>query len=273
MIRLVIANQRGGVAKTTSTLSLAWNFAELGKRVLIVDTDPQASVSELIGIRPEKSLFHFLITQEALEVCATHTSHPKIDVLASNRETNKAEDLVSTQTAREFAFEHTLRGAEDRYDVVLLDCAPSIGLFQACAMVYARHLLIPVAMETLSVQGAMAAIQSAVSLSHLLRLNPNINIVGIMPVMVDKRLQITGTVLNALPQLCQQASVPLLPGVRTDTTVAKAGRARKFIAEFDPRSKAIEDYQVITDHLLRVLEAGSGSSSAEGGVVEITATI
>jgi chromosome partitioning protein len=271
MIRLVIANQRGGVAKTTSTLSLAWNFAELGKRVLIIDTDPQASISELIGIRPQKSLFHFLISQEALEVCVTPTSHERIEVLASNRETNKAEDLVSTQTAREFAFEHTLRGAEDRYDAVLIDCAPSIGLFQACAMVYARHLLIPVAMETLSVQGAMAAIQSAVSLTHLLRLNPKIKVVGIMPVMVDKRLQITGTVLNALPQLCEQASVPLLPGVRTDTTMAKAGRAQKFLAEFDPRSKALDDYQVITDHLLKVLEANSGSVATQGSALEITA--
>jgi chromosome partitioning protein len=269
MIRLVIANQRGGVAKTTTTLCLAWHLAERGKRVLIIDTDPQGSVSELIGIRPEKSLFNFLIGQEAIEQCVTPTSHERIHVLASNRETNKAEDLVSTQTAREFAFENTLRSAEDRYDAVLLDCAPSIGLFQACAMVYARALVIPVAMETLSVQGAMAAIQSAVSLSHLLRLHPSIEILGIVPVMVDKRLQITETVLTALPRLCEQAAVPLLPGVRTDTTVAKAGRARQFLAEFDPRSKALEDYGAVAE---RVLRSNSGSGALLASPAEVATT-
>ncbi len=251
MIRLVIANQRGGVAKTTTTLCLAWHLAERGKRVLIIDTDPQGSVSGLIGLKPEKSLFNFLINQESIEGCVTPTSHERIHVLASTRETNKAEDLVSTQTAREFAFENTLRPAEDHYDAVLLDCAPSIGLFQACAMVYARCLLIPVAMEILSVQGSMAAIQAAVSLSQLLRLNPGIAVAGIVPVMVDRRLQITETVLNALPRLCEQAKVPLLPIVRTDTAVAKAGSARQFIGAFDPRSKALEDYAAIATYILQ----------------------
>jgi chromosome partitioning protein len=255
MIRIVIANQRGGVAKTTTALNLAWNLAERGKRVLIIDTDPQGSVTELIGLQPERSLFNYLVGQEALDVCVTKTSHEGIDVLASNRETNKAEDLVATQTAREFAFEHTLRGgADDAYDVVLVDCAPSIGLFQACGMVYARNLLIPVAMETLSVQGAMSAIQSASSLSHLLRLDPAITVLGIVPVMVDRRLQMTGTVLKVLPQMCEQRGVPLLSGVRTDTSVTKAGRARKFVAEYDPKSKALEDYNALALHLLSVLE-------------------
>ena len=261
MIRLVVANQRGGVAKTTTTLCLAWHLAEQGKRVLIIDTDPQGSVTELIGLKPEKSLFSFLINQEALDACVTPTSHERIHVLASNRETNKAEDLVSTQTAREFAFENTLRAAEDRYDAVLLDCAPSIGLFQACAMVYARRLLIPVAMETLSVQGSMAAIQAAVSLSQLLRLHPSIEIAGIVPVMVDRRLQITETVLNALPRLCEQANVPLLPLVRTDTAIAKAGRARQFLGIFDPKSKALEDYGAIAEHVIQSQEQTLNASA------------
>jgi chromosome partitioning protein len=268
---IVIANQRGGVAKTTTTLNLAWMLAEKGKRVLIIDTDPQASVTELIGLKPQRALFNFLIGQEALEVCVTNTAHERIHVLASNRETNKAEDLVSTQTAREFAFEHTLRGADDVYNVVLVDCAPSIGLFQACGMVYARNLLIPVAMETLSVQGAMSAIQAASSLNQLLRLSPPIHVLGIVPVMVDKRLQMTDTILKALPKMCEQRGVPLLPGVRTDTNVTKAGRARKFLAEFDPRSKALEDYNTLTDHLLTVLEASNGSTRETSGIEATTA--
>lgn len=271
MTSIVIANQRGGVAKTTTTLTLAWAFAEKGKRVLIIDTDPQASVTELIGLKPERALFNFLISQEALDVCVTKTSHERIDVLASNRETNKAEDLVSTQTAREFAFEHTLRGADDAYDLVLVDCAPSIGLFQACGMVYARNLLIPVAMETLSVQGAMSAIQAASSLNQLLRLSPPIRVLGIVPVMVDKRLQMTGTILKALPQMCEQRGVPLLPGVRTDTNVTKAGRSRKFLAEYDPRSKALEDYQALTDHLQNILETSDGTAQQDRAVEATTA--
>ena len=111
----------------------------------------------------------------------TRTRHERVEVLCSNRDTNKAEDLVSTQTAREHAFMHTLRGPDREYDWILIDCAPSIGLFQACAMVYARKVLVPVAMETLSVQGAISAVNAADTLSRLLVLEPPIEIVGDSP--------------------------------------------------------------------------------------------
>ena len=166
MNRLVITNQRGGVAKTTTTINIAWNLAERGKRVLIIDTDPQASVTEVLGLKPDQFLFNFLIDQRALDSCVTRTRHERVEVLCSNRDTNKAEDLVSTQTAREHAFMHTLRGPDREYDWILIDCAPSIGLFQACAMVYARKVLVPVAMETLSVQGAISAVNAADTLSR-----------------------------------------------------------------------------------------------------------
>ena len=140
-----------------------------GKRVLIIDTDPQASVTEVLGLKPDQFLFNFLIDQRALDSCVTRTRHERVEVLCSNRDTNKAEDLVSTQTAREHAFMHTLRGPDREYDWILIDCAPSIGLFQACAMVYARKVLVPVAMETLSVQGAISAVNAAQTLSRLRR--------------------------------------------------------------------------------------------------------
>ena len=140
---------------------------------------------------------------------------------------------------------------ETDYDAVLIDVAPSINLLQTCAMTYARRLLIPVSMDPLSLQGAAASIETARTLSSLLRMS--ISTVALLPVMVDRRLQITEVVSASLEELSARTCIPLLPPIRTDTTVTKCSRAKQFLADFDPRAKAMEDYNQALDALLNLL--------------------
>jgi chromosome partitioning protein len=141
---------------------------------------------------------------------------------------------------------------DKNYDVVLIDVAPSISLLQTCGMLYAKQLLIPVSMDPLSLQGAAASIETARTLSTLF--NIPVKTVGLLPVMVDRRLQITETVLESLKAIGERAGVPLLPPIRTDATVTKATRQRQFLVDYDPKCKAVEDYNIACDALFELLQ-------------------
>lgn len=263
MIRLTVSNQRGGVAKTTTALTLARCWADDGKKILLIDTDPQASVHSLIGAKPTSFLFDFLVNGFAFKECLTPV-HPNIDLMASSRDTNRAEDIISTQMAREHVFIHSFGPNEGGYDVVLIDVAPSIGLFQACAMMYTSDVLVPVGMETLSIQGALASINAATSLNHFFHKDkPVIRTIGTLPVMVDRRMQMTNTILEALDNISKQYNVPVLPLIRTDSSVVKAARQKQFLHDFDPKSRALEDYRALATDLAGRLGVASNGVKAE----------
>ena len=238
MIRLVVSNQRGGVAKTTTAVNLARCFADRGLKTLLIDTDSQGSIGTILGLKPQFTLHDFLIRQMLLKECVV-PAHDRIDVLCSDRKTMQAEDIISGQTLREVHFEQVFgeTGADKEYEAVVIDVAPSLTLFQTCAMLYTKQVLIPAAMETL--QGASASISSASELNRLFKREPGISSIGILPVMVNNRLQMTQTVINALTDMSQELKVPLLPPIRTDTAVVKAARSKMFLADFDPKSKAL----------------------------------
>lgn len=260
MIRLTISNQRGGVAKTTTAVILARCWADEGLKVLLIDTDPQASVHSIIGAKPEQFLYDFLVNGYAFKECLTKI-HDNIDLLASSRDTNRAEDIISTQMAREHAFVHAFEPNEAGYDVVLIDVAPSIGLFQACAMMYTKYVVVPVGMEMLSIQGALASINSADSLNRFFHKGEEVvKTVGTLPVMVDRRMQMTTTILAALDDIAARHGVPVLPLIRTDSGVVKAGRHRQFLQDYDPKSKALEDYRALAQTLRQALGGKSDAS-------------
>lgn len=252
VLKAVCANQRGGVGKTTTALTLSREWADRGKRVLIIDTDPQASVSSVLNLKPTKTLFSYLIAGLRFEDCVTSAGHG-IDVLCGSRETMKAETVLMGDVAREYAFVQTFGQIESGYDVILIDVSPSITLLQTCAMVYAEQIIVPVGMDMLSYQGASAAIEAANSTNKILR--TNIRVIGVLPVMVDRRLAISETVLQGVESLCKSMSVPMISSIRTDANVTKAARMGQFLVDYDAKSKAMEDYRVVATELEKLMVA------------------
>lgn len=256
-IKIVVSNQRGGVAKTTTTLSMARYFADSGRKVLIIDTDPQGSITPLLGLKPTANLYDFLIKDFRFEECLTK-AHPNIDVICSTRNTTEAEHHILTQVYREFVFDKVFSPYEEQYDAIVVDVAPSISLLQTCAMIFCRQVLIPVAMETLSLQGCSASINAASVLNSQFRDAGTVNVktIGILPVMVNPRLQMTDLVMRALKQLSETYKVPILPSIRQDVEVVKAAKMRKFLADHAPGSRALLDYGEAMKQLLEYIDAG-----------------
>jgi chromosome partitioning protein len=252
MIRLVVCNQKGGVSKTTSALCMARCFADKGLRVLLIDTDSQGSLATSLGIKFTNSLYHFLVNNYRLQDCVNKV-HDNIDVLCSTRQTIEVEGILTPRPGRELIFKTMLTPVEDQYDAVLIDVAPSITLLQSCALMYAEQAVIPLTMDPLSLQGAYAVLQTAWSLNSLFR--ASIKAVAILPVMVDKRLAMTDLIYQSIDTIAKEQSLPILHGIRVDSAVQKASRSRKFLQDFDPKCKAIEDYRIATDQLLDHLRA------------------
>ncbi len=252
MIKLVIANQKGGVAKTTTSLSLARAFAERGLKVLLIDTDSQGSLATALGLKVTNSLYHFLISNYRFKDCIL-PAHPNIDVLCSTRETIEAEGILTPRPGRELIFQVTLAPVEKDYDVIMIDVAPSITLLQSCAMMYTQQVVIPLTMDPLSLQGAFAAIQSSRSLNTLFK--ASVRPAAILPVMVDRRLQMTDLIFESIQAISEEHGIPVLHSIRTDSTVQKATRSKKFLLDFDPKCKAVEDYRIASDQLLEHFKA------------------
>ena len=251
MLRLAIANQRGGVSKTTTTATLARIYAERNLRVLAIDVDPQGSLGLVLGLRPTKYLHDFLVYNCPLNECVVPAA-AKLDVLCSNRETTRVEAALLGAAGRESAFRRHFESADGVYDIVLIDVAPSISLVQTCSLLYAENLLIPVAMDMLSLQGAVACIQTASMLSEVF--NHTIRPVAMLPAIVDRRYELTGFVLSALEEMSRRYDIPLLPAIRRDSNVPKAERARRFLIDFSRNSRASEDYRAAADQLVELLD-------------------
>ena len=247
MIRLMVGNQRGGVGKTTTALTLARCFADRGLRTLLIDADPQGSISSVLKLRPEHYLADFILKQLHLRDCVVKIRE-HLDVLCGGRTTTDAEQQVTSVVARERLFEDMFTNFDEVYDCVLIDVAPSISLMQACAMVYARNFLIPVAMDSLSVSGAGASLFYASTISRACRVP--ITPIALLPTIVNKRIGLTEVVMNMIHALGQQNDIPIIGPIRTDTAVGKAHRAHQFLADFDPKSKALEDYELVADQIL-----------------------
>ncbi len=250
MIKITVSNQRGGVGKTTTVLTLARCLADQGKRVLVIDTDSQGSIWMTLKAEPQYWLHQIINDQVAVSQAAVPV-HSRIDVVFSDRRTMRAETTLAASTAKEMIFYSLLPVAEQRYDAILFDVAPSISHLQSCAIAYTRNVLIPVAMDSLSVEGARASLQSIEVLNQFLKLG--CRCIGFLPTMIDMRLSATEVVLHALRTHSADSGIPLLHGIRTDQAVNKALRKRLFLQDWDLKSRALEDYQTACKEILEIL--------------------
>lgn len=249
MIRLTIGNQRGGVGKTTTAITLSRLWAEAGLRTLLVDADPQGSIGSILRMRPDLYLIDFLWNKRRLSDCVIQ-AFPGLDVLCSNRDTLEAEQRATGTIGRERFFENLFQAVEDHYDAIVIDIGPSLSLMQICSLVYTTDYLVPISMDALSVTGATAFFNTSYQLE--VQLKKKCRCVGLLPTIVDHRYQNTEQVMKMIDLISQNYQVEVLPAIRTDSTVSKSIRLRQFIAEVDPKAKCLDDYRDVSRRLLQM---------------------
>jgi chromosome partitioning protein len=182
---IAFANQKGGVAKTTTTLNLAVAFKERGLRVLAVDLDPQGNLTMSQGLNPdeiERSMFDVLVHRVPIEEIV----HPaEVDLAVSSIDLAGAELALSSMIGRERALDKALISARSNYDFVLIDTPPSLGLLTINALVAATGVIVPVQCEYLSLRG-LVQLENTLEMIRE-NLNPDVQIEGILPTMFDRR--------------------------------------------------------------------------------------
>jgi chromosome partitioning protein len=242
--RLAIFNHKGGTGKTTTSVSLAAGLASRGLRVLLVDTDSQGNVSVSLGAKTEKTLYHVLVMGIRPGDAAVRV-RPNLDLVASNETLAAAELYLAGRQNRDRLLRERLVPAFDDYDVVILDCSPSLSLMNQNALVAADGIIVPVACDFLSLVGVRQVIKTVKNVNSLLH-HP-VQIHGVLPTFYDARARICRDALDALKE---HFGDRVLPPIRSAIRIKEAPAQGKTIFEFAPESNAAEDYQRIVDALV-----------------------
>ena len=186
---LAMCNQKGGVGKTTSTINLGAALAELGRRVLLVDLDPQGALSVGLGVNPlslDRTIYNLLMEREVgVDDVLLKTDVAGMDLLPSNIDLSAAEVQLVNEVAREQTLLRVLQPVVADYDIILVDCQPSLGLLTINALTAASGVIIPLECEYFALRGVALLIQTIQKIQE--RLNPKLEVEGILATMYDAR--------------------------------------------------------------------------------------
>jgi chromosome partitioning protein len=242
--RMAIFNHKGGTGKTTTSVSIAAGLALKGYRVLLVDTDSQGNVGVSLGMKTDKTLYHVLVMGLKPQDVAVKVRE-NLDVLPSNETLAAAELYLAGRQNRDRILRDRLVAASSHYDIILLDCSPSLSLLNQNALVFADGILVPVACDFLSLVGVRQVIKTVKNVNSLLH-HP-VQIHGVLPTFYDARARICrdawGTMKEHFGDRCFQP-------IRATTKIKEAPAQGKTIFEYAPDSHAASDYQRVVERLV-----------------------
>jgi chromosome partitioning protein len=243
---IAFANQKGGVAKTTTTLNLAVAFVEEGHRVLCVDMDPQGNLTMSQGIDPdslEESMFDVLVHDLSIREVIRRR---EVDVACSSIDLAGAEIAMSTKIGRERSLDKALRPIADDYDFICIDTPPSLGLLTINALTAADKVIVPVQCEYLSMRG-LIQLQNTLAMIQE-NLNPDVAIAGILPTMVDTRTLHAKEAIEIL----EENFGDRVFGARIKKTVrfAEAPVKGMSVLRYDPSGPAADAYRQLAKEVL-----------------------
>jgi chromosome partitioning protein len=243
---IVFANQKGGVAKTTTTLNLAVAFKEQGFRVLVIDLDPQGNLTMSQGMNPdaiERSMFDVLVHRLPISEII-HTA--EVDVAVSSIDLAGAELALSSMIGRERALEKSLLEVRDSYDFIMVDTPPSLGLLTINAFVAATGVIVPVQCEYLSLRG-LVQLENTLAMVRE-NLNPDVKIEGILPTMFDRRTLHSREAVEILEE--SFGDLVFKTRIRKTVRYAEAPVKGQSVLKYDPSGTAAEGYRELAKEVL-----------------------
>ena len=247
---LAIANQKGGVGKTTTATNIGGELARRGFRVLLIDLDPQGNATTSLGIAKQglaATVYEVLMGRTAAAAAIVATGRDRFDLLPADQDLAGAMVELTGVDRREWQLQAALATLDGSYDWILIDCPPSLGLLTLNGLCAAGSVLIPLQCEYLALEG-LAQLRSTIQLVRD-NLNPRLRIVGVAMTMYDGRTNLAQQVLEEVqryfPKLIFRHPIP------RSIRFGEAPSHGMLISEYDPQSRATASYAALTDELIQ----------------------
>lgn len=247
---IAIANQKGGVGKTTTSVNLAASLGVLEKKVLLIDADPQANASSGLGVDVETLEFG---TYQVLEhtISATEaiikTNSPNVDIIPAHIDLVAIEIELVDKEEREYMLKKSLEEIKDLYDYIIIDCAPSLGLITLNALVAANSVIIPIQCEYFALEGLGKLLNTIKSVQKIH--NENLDIEGLLLTMFDSRLRLSNQVVDEVRK--HFSTMVFNTIIRRNTRLGEAPSYGESIIAYDATSKGAINYLNLAQELLK----------------------
>ena len=252
-----VANQKGGVGKTTSTINLSSIFAKKGKKVLIIDGDPQGNATSGLGVNKKlkKSLYDVLINDVSISECLQKTTVKNLDICPCNIDLAGAEVELVSMISREKRLKDKLDLIKENYDYIFIDCPPSLGLLTLNALTASDYILVPVQCEYYALEGLTQLLNTVKLVKK--HLNKDIVVLGAILTMYDARTNLSNEVVVEVRKFFKNHVFKTI--IPRNVRLSEAPSYGMSIVEYDEKSKGAESYLALAKEILKVLSLHENS--------------
>lgn len=244
MRKICVINQKGGVGKTTTAINLAAGLAREGRKVLLIDLDPQGNIATSLKSEQKKDVFDFLFNNADITECTIKLGKG-LELISSKETLTKAETLLQDKDNKHFLIRSKLKEHESKYDYIILDCPPSLGIMNQNAILFSDEAFIPVATDFLSYDALKKIIEAINDINsfydHFCKVSK------IIPTMFDKRNKLSKEILNKMNS--DHYGLVAEP-IRTCSKVRESPKEGKSIFKHAPKSRGAEDYSTLVRHVI-----------------------